>query len=141
MYKRICNKCGKEKFLIDFYKDKTRLLGRSYVCRFCDNERRRILAATSQGLLKSKTYQRSEQGKIARRLWQKREYWINRHKHTARKMVEAMVKSGDIIKKPCEVCGKERSLAHHPNYAKPLEVKWLCQKHHSEIHRNMKIIN
>lgn len=44
------------------------------------------------------------------------------------------VKSGKIEKKPCEVCGEEKSQGHHPDYRKQLEVKWLCFKHHREAH-------
>jgi endogenous inhibitor of DNA gyrase (YacG/DUF329 family) len=36
--------------------------------------------------------------------------------------------------KPCEVCGKKGE-RHHDNYDRPLEVRWLCRTHHSEVHR------
>lgn len=40
-----------------------------------------------------------------------------------------------IDKKPCEVCGSEEKIhRHHEDYAKPLEVNFLCEKHHLEIH-------
>ena len=42
---------------------------------------------------------------------------------------------GIVVQKPCEVCGNEYSQAHHCDYNKPLEVMWLCQKHHSEWHK------
>ncbi|CAB4128197.1 hypothetical protein UFOVP270_35 [uncultured Caudovirales phage] len=46
------------------------------------------------------------------------------------------IKSGFLVKKPCEVCGNEKVDAHHDDYAKPLSVRWLCRKHHNEHHRN-----
>jgi hypothetical protein len=48
------------------------------------------------------------------------------------------VKSGKLVRKPCEVCGKKKSQAHHDDYSKPLDVRWLCQVHHSEHHRKHK---
>jgi hypothetical protein len=40
---------------------------------------------------------------------------------------------GLIDVKPCEVCGAKAE-AHHDDYSKPLEVKWLCSKHHRRVH-------
>jgi hypothetical protein len=35
----------------------------------------------------------------------------------------------------CERCGKQCRLdAHHEDYRRPLEVKWLCVACHSQIH-------
>jgi hypothetical protein len=37
---------------------------------------------------------------------------------------------------PCEVCGDVLNVqAHHDDYDKPLEVRWLCRKHHQALHR------
>jgi hypothetical protein len=36
---------------------------------------------------------------------------------------------------PCEVCRTtEKIHAHHDDYAKPLNVRWLCSAHHSQWH-------
>lgn len=43
-------------------------------------------------------------------------------------------RKGIIKKKSCVVCGSSESQAHHKDYDKPLEVKWLCPKHHAEEH-------
>lgn len=45
------------------------------------------------------------------------------------------VKSGKIKRQPCEVCTEPITHGHHNDYQNPLEVTWLCQKHHAEIHR------
>lgn len=45
-----------------------------------------------------------------------------------------------IAKGPCESCGeKENVHRHHDDYRKPLEVIFLCAKHHSHRHRTMDI--
>lgn len=45
--------------------------------------------------------------------------------------------TGFLNKLPCEVCGTMKYLeAHHEDYSKPLEIRWLCRKHHAEHHRN-----
>lgn len=41
--------------------------------------------------------------------------------------------TGKLIQRPCYLCGNEKSEAHHPDYDKPLEVVWVCRKHHRLI--------
>jgi hypothetical protein len=56
-------------------------------------------------------------------------------KHKARDAVKKAKKSGKLIPKPCLICGDEKVHAHHEDYSKPLDVKWMCVKcHHAEHH-------
>jgi hypothetical protein len=55
----------------------------------------------------------------------------------ARAQVKNAIKSGLLIKHPCEVCG-DVAQAHHDNYDKPLDVRWLCLDHHREFHKKLK---
>lgn len=48
------------------------------------------------------------------------------------------LKMGKIKRMPCEICGSMKSQAHHSDYNKPLDVMWLCRKHHAEWHMNNK---
>ena len=45
------------------------------------------------------------------------------------------VRSGKITRQPCEACGVQPAHAHHDDYSKPLDVRWLCHKHH-ELHHH-----
>lgn len=57
-------------------------------------------------------------------------------KESARQLVSKALVRGDLVRQPCEVCGSEQRVhAHHDDYAKPLEVRWLCSRHHGEVHR------
>ena len=62
------------------------------------------------------------------------------YKDNARNLLRYRRKMGYIIPKPCEVCGEVKTQGHHEDYSKPYEVKWLCQKHHSEIHSKSSLI-
>jgi ribosomal protein S27AE len=44
--------------------------------------------------------------------------------------VARALKDGRLKRKPCEVCGAETVEAHHADYSKPLDVRWLCKPHH-----------
>jgi hypothetical protein len=54
--------------------------------------------------------------------------------HKAREAVNKAIKKGLMIRLPCEVCGLAKSEAHHDDYSKPLDVRFLCRKHHLEHH-------
>jgi hypothetical protein len=56
-------------------------------------------------------------------------------KITARRAVRLAIERGDMKREPCEVCEAEPADAHHDDYNKPLEVRWLCEKHHGKEHR------
>jgi hypothetical protein len=51
-------------------------------------------------------------------------------------LVRRAIDSGRLTRMPCEKCGVNEAEAHHMDYSKPLEVKWLCKSHHVEQHRS-----
>lgn len=55
-------------------------------------------------------------------------------KHAARDAVRKAIKKCLIFKQSCEVCGDKKTQAHHDDYGKPLQINWLCKKHHLEKH-------
>ncbi len=59
--------------------------------------------------------------------------WRRTDKTPARAKVSAALRNGTLVRKPCEVCG-DKAQAHHEDYGKPLEVRWLCRKHHAMEH-------
>jgi hypothetical protein len=67
-----------------------------------------------------------------------RALWAARYpaKIRAGDAVRRALKLGRLARLPCLVCGAdERIHAHHPDYAKPLDVMWLCEEHHRQWHR------
>lgn len=54
--------------------------------------------------------------------------------HAARWKVHRALKAGSLMRCPCEVCGADKTHAHHDDYSKPLDVRWLCPMHHREHH-------
>jgi hypothetical protein len=53
----------------------------------------------------------------------------------ARATAANAIAAGKIKRLPCEVCGSEKSDAHHDDYNQPLVVRFLCRKHHVQWHR------
>ncbi|MCJ8140995.1 hypothetical protein [Falsirhodobacter halotolerans] len=59
----------------------------------------------------------------------------NRSKYDAHLAVRRAVSDGTLQKRTCEVCGAAKVDAHHDRYDAPLEVRWLCRRHHVKLHR------
>lgn len=58
-----------------------------------------------------------------------------RKKANCHRLVNEALESGALIKGLCAVCQSVDVVGHHRDYDKPLEVEWLCRKHHMEAHR------
>lgn len=59
-----------------------------------------------------------------------------RRKDNARSYANVYKRRGKLVPKPCEECGRPDVQMHHDDYSKPLEVRWLCKRHHQEHHQN-----
>lgn len=60
---------------------------------------------------------------------------LHPEKFVARQAARNAIYAGKLIRQPCEVCSVSETHAHHDDYSKPLDVRWLCRKHHAEHHR------
>ena len=58
-------------------------------------------------------------------------------KYQAHNAVNNALRDGRLTRKPCQRCGSLRVHGHHDDYSKPLDVMWLCPKHHKERHREL----
>ena len=80
-------------------------------------------------------YAKSEQGKNTRRKIDRTYKEKFPEKRKARTDVMVAKKQGILKQMPCQVCGNTKTEAHHDDYKKPLDVTWLCKKHHLEHHK------
>jgi hypothetical protein len=54
-------------------------------------------------------------------------------------LVQSAIYHGTLVRRPCEVCGGRRDIeAHHEDYSKPLDVRWLCRSHHKRLHDDLR---
>jgi ribosomal protein S27AE len=56
--------------------------------------------------------------------------------HRAHQLIRNAKRRGVLKNMMCEQCGSDKSVAHHDDYSKPLEIRWLCQMHHLDWHKN-----
>jgi hypothetical protein len=59
-----------------------------------------------------------------------------RQRSNARAQAHIYLKRGKIERQPCKICGADAEM-HHPDYAKPREVEWLCRDHHLKHHEGL----
>lgn len=76
---------------------------------------------------------------LARKLKSTRTYASkpeNRIKIRARNKVKHLCRVGKMQRGNCEACGKPNAEAHHEDYSRPLDVRWLCRWCHSQEHKS-----
>lgn len=145
-----CFKCGEMKPRTDFYKHSAMadgLLGKCIACTKRDvMEHRKIKHAyylsydRQRANLPRRIKQRQEYARTllgskahAKSLAKQRE--ISPEKYKARYALTNAIRDGRIERGVCQVCGVDKVEGHHHDYSKPLDVDWLCKKHHVERHR------
>ena len=115
-----CTQCGHTKPLSEFPKDRQKKDGVYSSCKQCANRR------TSQWGKANRT-----KTNRASRDWKAR----HPRRVKAQGIAWRAILVGVLVREPCEVCGTTHDVnAHHDDYAKPLEVRWLCRPHHAVWH-------
>lgn len=133
MKKKRCFKCEKTLPLSEFYTHWNMTDGRLGKCKECtkDDVRSRYIELGGRAEYE-KARQRTPQRRTKKLEYQRRARARHPERNRARAKVGYAVRTGKIAKKPCEGCGSPVVQAHHEDYSKPLDVKWLCFKCHRE---------
>ena len=131
-----CFKCKAVKPLTEFYKHKAMADGHLNKCKDCT--KKDVGEHREKNIEKIRAYDR-ERGKHKDRIQAQAQItkaWREEDKRRTRahSAVARAVRSGRLIRKPCESCNNPNSVAHHDDYSKPLAVRWLCQACHKQHH-------
>lgn len=127
-----CFKCGKTKNLTEFYKNKGMADGHLNKCKTCAKED--SLRHRSKNLERIREYDRNR-GNRQDSCYIKSYRTKYPNKYRAHNMVNNSIRDSKLFAEPCEICGSSTEVhAHHNDYAKPLNVRWLCPAHHSQWH-------
>lgn len=152
IHSKECFKCKTVKPLSEFYKHKMMLDGHLNKCKECNKKDVRQNRADKIDYYRQydknrankpdrvaarMEYAQTEAGKIAHR--KGRELYSIRYpyKKLATNAIRNAIRSGKLVRpKNCEVCNAEGKIhAHHDDYSKPYEVRWLCVKCHTQWHK------
>lgn len=115
-----CTRCKERKPLDNFHNSRASRDGLYPQCKDCRREYVHMAGRAS----------------LTQRRWIKR----NPAKKQAYNLLSRAVKAGRITRPTnCERCGNESRLqGHHEDHSKPLEVEWLCDPCHKQLHRDLK---
>jgi ribosomal protein S27AE len=135
-----CFKCKTVKPLEEFYKHSQMADGHLNKCKECNKND--ATKHRNKNLEKIRAYDR-ERAKEPERIKATTE--INRawraedkRRQVAHNAIARAIRNGSLVRIPCIRCGEHKSLAHHEDYDKPLEVMWLCQPCHKQRHKELR---
>jgi len=146
---KCCRSCGQTRLISEFYKHSGMSAGVLNDCKPCSKAKvmanrlanieyyrqfdrnRNMLPHRVEA---RKKYIQTDAGKAAHNRATSKYYRCHQDRRAAHIIFGNAVKYGRVIRQPCVICGKKAD-GHHPDYAKPLEVIWLCRKHHVEAHK------
>lgn len=142
--KLLCKKCGIEKPITEFFKasDGNRLYGVKGPCKLCLRET--YLKSQLKYREKRRAFfaQKAKEYRKANPLIDDIRRMHDMNKIVARRKARTALRRNKISFKACEVCGFGKSMIdielHHDDYNKPLDIIFLCKKHHLELHRIQK---
>ena len=125
----LCRACDTEKDPSDFY------AGVASRCKDCHKAAMKVRALTNPRV-QEYDRERAKSPELKARARQVTIRWRTEHPdaYKAHVAVGNAVRDGKLKKKPCAICGTDKVHAHHQDYAKPLDVKWLCAKCHHRVH-------
>ena len=138
---KTCKACSTEKPTSEFYAQPRSRDGLGSNCKACALEYSKQFRKNNP--LKVRIYDRDRQrrlrstpeGRAIINAKRKAQYWRSPEKTSARWKVKRALRIGTLTKGPCSVCGAQVNVqAHHRDYFKPLEVEWMCEEHHRQIH-------
>lgn len=146
-----CFRCQCERPIEDFYRHSAMGDGRLGKCKDCTKAD--VARHRQENLEKVRAYDRMR-GSMPHRVAARKDYaktsayaeshkaslkrWSEKHpeRKRASTAVGNAIRDGKLIPWPVcavpECCGKPQG--HHPDYSRPLDVVWLCDKHHKEAH-------
>ena len=131
-----CKTCGSVKPLSEFYAHDRMADGYLSFCKECVKARVKKHRRDHDSVREYDRARYQNDPTRKRRTAERAKKWNEKHpdRYKAHYAVSNAIRDKRMQRMPCEVCGNPKSHAHHEDYSKPLDVKWLCAVHHQRHH-------
>lgn len=141
MTSKTCFKCHQDKQLSDFYAHPAMADGHLNKCKVCARKDSCEHRSSNLDSVRAYDRERSKHPDRLKAMTAQAKKWRqeDRRRMAAHNAVTRAVRKGDLVRSPCERCGRADSLGHHENYDRKLDVIWLCQPCHKKRHQEMVI--
>ena len=132
MVNKPCRDCGIARGMVLFRP------GRN-ICRACDSKQAVAYAKKypERKRVSNRRYLKTVAGRAAMQRKGRRRASRYPEKRRANFTVQTAIRNGTLVQQPCEQCEDSPTHAHHDDYFKPLQVRWLCAPCHRQEHRAM----
>lgn len=135
---KLCPECSEVKSRSEFYAHPRTSDGLLGICKACHKARMKKNRVESERArtydrMRAKTAERRARARAITIRWRRE----NPEAYRAETAVSNAIRDGRLKRgEVCEVadCGRTDLHAHHDDYSKPLEVRWLCPLHHHRGH-------
>lgn len=131
-----CSGCKLFKDRIHFSKDAYQKDGLRSYCRPCYSSNQKRYRDTPHYRERVRAYELAWRLRNIEKSTRHVDQWRERNSVAvnAHRLAKNAVARGEILRLPCEECGDKKTDAHHDDYSKPLDVRWLCRLHHKRQH-------
>lgn len=140
---KYCRWCEQDRSIDEFYKHPQMKGGRVNKCTTCCKDAMHEVYKENKPHYAAyeKARGSTDKRKAQAIVYQKTRRAKNDGKDKARQLVNFEIQMGRLERQPCEVCQEPDAEAHHDDYSKPLDIRWLCFKHHREHHGQKVAVN
>lgn len=127
---KLCKGCDQTKPLDAFYRHAAMHDGYMSKCKDCSKAAVRLHRRLNESVRDYDRRRGSRQDAETIRVYRA----AHPDAYRAHNAVNNAVRDGRLSKEPCLFCSEVKVHGHHRDYAKPLDVIWLCPRCHHRLH-------
>ena len=140
-YRNNCKECRRKK-VADYAKTDNGKMARQeankkYFSTEKGKKTKQRYAETDKRKAVVKRFTASEKNIKAQKIRKERQQKLHPNRYAANVILNNAVRDEKLEKLPCFICGAKKVEGHHPDYDRPLDVVWLCPKHHRKLHLDL----